>query len=69
MCFQDTLNLCLRTFLVVQWLSLCAPNAEGLGLIPCQGTRSHMSHGMIKKEKILNFLKRYLKYTTLNLPS
>ena len=30
------------TFLVVQWLRLCAPNAGGLGLIPGQGTRSHM---------------------------
>ena len=30
------------TSLVVQWLELCAPNAEGLGLIPGQGTRSHM---------------------------
>ena len=30
------------TSLVVQWLRLWAPNAEGLGLIPGQGTRSHM---------------------------
>ena len=30
------------TPLVVQWLRLCNPNAEGLGLIPGQGTRSHM---------------------------
>ncbi|TEA28488.1 hypothetical protein DBR06_SOUSAS2010115, partial [Sousa chinensis] len=28
--------------LVVQWLRLCTPNAGGLGLIPRQGTRSHM---------------------------
>ena len=28
--------------LVVQWLSLHAPNAGGLGLSPGQGTRSHM---------------------------
>ena len=28
--------------LVVQWLRLLAPNAGGLGLIPGQGTRSHM---------------------------
>ena len=27
---------------MVQWLKLCAPNAEGLGSIPGQGTRSHM---------------------------
>ena len=30
------------TFLVVQWLRLCTPNARGLGSIPGQGTRSHM---------------------------
>ena len=28
--------------LVVLWLRLHAPNAGGLGLIPGQGTRSHM---------------------------
>ena len=28
-------------YLVVPWLSLIAPDAGGLGLIPCQGTRSH----------------------------
>ncbi|TEA25844.1 hypothetical protein DBR06_SOUSAS1210137, partial [Sousa chinensis] len=28
--------------LVVQWLRLRAPSAGGLGLIPGQGTRSHM---------------------------
>ena len=27
--------------LVVQWLGLQVPNAEGPGLIPGQGTRSH----------------------------
>ena len=31
------------TFLVVQWLRLQDLNARGLGLIPCQGTRFHMS--------------------------
>ena len=30
------------TSLVVQWLRLCAPNAGSPGLIPGQGTRSHM---------------------------
>ena len=29
-------------FLVVQWLRLCIPNAGNKGLIPRQGTRSHM---------------------------
>ena len=28
--------------MVVQWLRFCAPNAVGPGLIPGQGTRSHM---------------------------
>ena len=32
----------LGTFLVAQWLKLWAPNAGGLGLIPGQGTISHM---------------------------
>ena len=35
-------NIISETSLVVQWLRLHAPNAEGLGLIPGQGTRSHM---------------------------
>ena len=30
------------TSLLVQWLRICAPNAEGPGLIPGQGTGSHM---------------------------
>ena len=30
------------TSLVVQWLRLHAPNAEGPGSIPGQGTRSHI---------------------------
>ena len=32
----------LGTSLVVQWLRLHVPNAEGPGSIPGQGTRSHM---------------------------
>ena len=32
----------LGTSLVAQWLRLWAPNAEGLGSIPGQGTGSHM---------------------------
>ena len=30
------------TYLVVQWLRLCTPNAGGLGWIPGQRTRSRM---------------------------
>ena len=41
------------TFLVIQWLSLCTPNARGPGLIPGQGTRSHIlqlsSHATTKE--------------------
>ena len=32
----------METSLVVQWLQLLAPNAEGPGSIPGQGTRSHI---------------------------
>ena len=35
-------NVTRGTFLVVQWLILHAPNERGLGLIPGQGTRSHV---------------------------
>ena len=35
-------NLSRATSLVVQWLRLCALNAEGPGSILSQGTRSHM---------------------------
>ena len=37
--FLETL---LGDFPGVQWLRLCSPSAGGLGLIPGQGTRSHM---------------------------
>ena len=35
-------NLRSQDFPVVQWLRLRAPDAEGLCVIPGQGTRSHM---------------------------
>ena len=49
--------------LVVQWLRLGAPNAGGLGLIPSQGTRSHMQQLKIpcaaaKTGSKISFLKR-----------
>ena len=51
----------LGTSLVVQQLRLCTPDAEGPGLIPGQGTRSHMHaatkslHATTeKKKKILH---------------
>ena len=34
----------------VQWLRLCASTARGTGLIPGQGKKSHMLHGMDKKK-------------------
>ena len=37
--------------LVVQWLRLCAFNAEGTGSVPGQGTRSHVQHGAAGKKK------------------
>ena len=40
--YQNGLKLYGGTFLVAQWLRLCAPNAGGPGSIPGQGTRSHM---------------------------
>ena len=39
-CFQSTDFP--ETFLMIQWLRLCASNAGGLGSIPGQGPRSHM---------------------------
>ena len=36
-----SMNLYVGASLVVQWLSLWAPSAGGLGLSPGQGTRSH----------------------------
>ena len=37
--------------LVVQWLRLCAFNAEGTGSVPGQGTRSHVQHSAAGKKK------------------
>lgn len=37
-----------------------APSAGHPGSMPCQGTRSYMLCGMVKKKKEFNFLK--LKY-------
>ena len=50
--------------MVVQWLRICAPNAGGLGLIPGQGTRSHMLQlrGVAK-----NINTIFLKVSYLNL--
>ena len=39
-------------FLVVQWLRLHTPNAGGLGLIPGQGTRSHMPQPSVRMPKL-----------------
>ena len=44
---------CMRTFLVLQWLRLCASNAGGTDSIPGQGTRlpHTMCHGLQRKKK------------------
>ena len=39
------------TSLVVQWLRLPAPNAEGMGLIPGQGTKILHGAGWDQREK------------------
>ena len=36
---------------MVQWLRLCVPNAGGPGLIPGQGTRSHMLQQQLKMQR------------------
>ena len=41
-CSLDTLIRWEVDFPGVQWVRLCVPNAEGPGLIPGHGTRSHM---------------------------
>ena len=51
----------LGTSLVVQGLSLRAPNAGGLGLIPGQGTRSHM-------RQLRSVAATYIKATFQQLP-
>ena len=46
------LNVNLRTSLAVQWLRPCAPNAGGMDLIPCRGTRiPHAAWWGLKKNK------------------
>ena len=48
---------CPQTSLVVQWLKLRAPKAEGLASIPDQGTRSHTTTKIWQGQ--INFLKSY----------
>ena len=51
---KDHQNLgILGTSLMEQWLRLPTPNAEGPGLIPGQGTRSHM-HAATKSSHATN---------------
>ena len=40
------------TFQIVQWLRHRTPKAGGLGLIPGQGTRSHMSQLSVYKPQL-----------------
>ena len=69
-------GICLKnqgTFLGVQWLTLCSPNALS-GSIPGQGTRSHMPQLRSDTAKLLNISKKnqiwlymYETYTTIGL--
>ena len=68
--FTNVLSICvlglvskagnLGTSLVVPWLRLHTPNAGGLGSIPGQGTRSHMSQLRVRMPhlKIPNATKK-----------
>ena len=48
----------LGTSLVVQWLRLCTPNEGGPGLIPCQGTRSHMPQLRVRTPQLKDPARR-----------
>ena len=50
---------------MVQWLRLCALNVGGLGLIPGQGIRSHVSQPTPSAAKLIN-LKKFFKDTDGN---
>ena len=54
------------TSLVVQWLSICTPNAEGPSLIPDQGTRSRMPQLRVRmlQLKILHATTKIPQATT-----
>ena len=46
--------------LAAQWLTLCASNAGGVGLIPGQGTKIPQAMQLSKKKK--KKAQRYLKF-------
>ena len=48
------------TSLVVQWLGLCASSVGGLGLIPGQGTRSHMPQLRLSIAKQISIFKKIM---------
>ena len=50
--------------LVAHWLRLCAPKAWGLGLIPGQGTRSHMAQ--LKRSCTLQERSQMLQLSQIN---
>ena len=55
---------------MVQWLRLCVHNLGGLGLIPGQGTRSHMLQlrpGAVKSINENNyFKKKFIRFHSPN---
>ena len=52
---------------MVQWLRLYAPNAEGLGSIPSQGTRSHRPQLSSHATQLFNFVKEFSRYFGITL--
>ena len=52
----------LTHFLVIQWLSLHASNAGDLGLIPDQGTRSHIPHNEERRSHLPQLRPDAAKY-------
>ena len=49
---KQNLKAITKTSLVVQWLRLQAPSAEGPGSIPGQGTRAHMSQLRVRMPQL-----------------
>ena len=63
--YTEQKTLLLGTSLEVQWLKLCASNAEGVGSIPGRGTKiPHATYHGQEKEK-LNFNKFSLSIISL----
>ena len=74
---SSSLNFWQRTFLVVQWLKLCTPNAGGMASISCRGTKDPTCHMVWPKKKIwqhspvkplgLLFVGRFLNISSISI--